>query len=45
THGLNRLFGAQDPVLGFLRNAGMNLTNRVPVVTNALVRYAVHGRF
>lgn len=45
THGLNRLFGARNPLLGLLRNSGMNLTDRLPVVTDALIRYAVNGRF
>jgi ubiquinone biosynthesis UbiH/UbiF/VisC/COQ6 family hydroxylase len=45
THGLNRLFGSSNPVLSTLRNAGLNLTGRLPVVRNALVRYAVSGRF
>lgn len=43
THGLNRLFGARNPLSGFARNAGMNLTDRLPVVANALVRYAANG--
>jgi ubiquinone biosynthesis UbiH/UbiF/VisC/COQ6 family hydroxylase len=45
THGLNRLFGSDNPLLSLVRNAGLNLTNRLPVVRNALVRYAVSGRF
>ncbi|AYH42526.1 UbiH/UbiF family hydroxylase [Azoarcus sp. DN11] len=45
THGLNRLFGAHNPLLSILRNVGLNLTDRLPVVRNALVRYAVSGRF
>jgi ubiquinone biosynthesis UbiH/UbiF/VisC/COQ6 family hydroxylase len=45
THGLNRLFGARNPLAATLRNAGMNLTGRLPVVNNALIRYAVNGRF
>jgi len=45
THGLNRLFGSNNPVLSTLRNSGLNLTGRLPVVRNALVRYAVSGRF
>lgn len=44
THGLNQLFGARNPLLTLARNAGMNLTNRLPVVANALVRYAANGR-
>lgn len=45
THGLNRLFGARNPVFASMRNFGLNLTDRLPVVRNALVRYAVSGRF
>lgn len=45
THGLNRLFGSGNPLLSVLRNVGMNLTDNVPVVRNALVRYAASGRF
>lgn len=45
THGLNRLFGSRNPLLAAVRNAGLNLTDRLPVVRNALVRYAVSGRF
>ncbi|MBS0543767.1 MAG: UbiH/UbiF family hydroxylase [Proteobacteria bacterium] len=45
THGLNRLFGARLPFLSRLRNLGMNLTGQLPVVTDALVRYAINGRF
>lgn len=44
-HGLNRLFGARNPLAAALRNAGMNLTGRLPVLNNALIRYAVNGRF
>lgn len=45
THGLNRLFKPADPMLAGLRNFGLNLTNALPVLRNALVRYAVAGRF
>ncbi|MBS0511156.1 MAG: UbiH/UbiF family hydroxylase [Proteobacteria bacterium] len=45
THGLNRLFAARTPFLSDLRNAGMNLTSHLPVVGDALVRYAINGRF
>lgn len=44
THALSRLFGRRDPLLAALRNAGMNLTGHVPVLRNALVRYAANGR-
>ena len=45
THALNRLFGSRLPFASTVRNLGLNLTDRLPVVTNALVRYAVSGRF
>lgn len=45
THALNRLFLSDNPILRGLRNQGMNLTAQLPVVTNALVRYATSGRF
>ena len=45
THGLNRLFKPADPLLSGLRNLGLNLTNKLPVLRNALVRYAIAGRF
>lgn len=45
THGLNRLFGSENPLLSVLRNVGMNVTGSVPVVRNALTRYAATGRF
>jgi ubiquinone biosynthesis UbiH/UbiF/VisC/COQ6 family hydroxylase len=41
THALHHLFRSQMPGLGLLRNAGMNLTNALPVVKNLLVRYAI----
>ena len=45
TDGLSRLFASANPLVGSLRNAGMNLTSRVPVLKNMLVRYAATGRF
>lgn len=45
THGLNRLFKPTHPLLSGIRNLGLNLTNTLPVVRNALVRYAIAGRF
>jgi 2-polyprenylphenol 6-hydroxylase len=45
THALNRLFLADNPLVRTLRNQGMNLTARLPVLTNALVRYATNGKF
>jgi ubiquinone biosynthesis UbiH/UbiF/VisC/COQ6 family hydroxylase len=41
THTLRRLFRENLPGLKPLRNIGMNLTNRLPVVKNLLVRYAL----
>lgn len=40
---LNRLFKSPNPLLRALRNHGMNLTDRMPVVRDALVRYATQG--
>lgn len=45
THGLNRLFKGRNPLLAAARNMGLNLTGRLPVLSNALVRYAANGRF
>ncbi|THF63836.1 UbiH/UbiF family hydroxylase [Pseudothauera nasutitermitis] len=45
THALNRLFNQRNPLLAGVRNFGLNLTNALPVVRNALIRYAVNGRF
>ena len=41
THTLRRLFSEKLPGLKTLRNAGMNLTNALPVVKNQLIRYAL----
>ena len=41
THALHELFRPQWPALSWLRNTGLKLTARVPVVRNALVRYAL----
>ena len=40
THALNRLFRPRNPILAALRNSGMQLTNHLPVVRSAMVRYA-----
>lgn len=40
-HGLFRLYNAGDPLLGRLRNAGLNLTDRLPVLKNVLMRRAM----
>jgi 2-polyprenylphenol 6-hydroxylase len=39
--GLSRLFGASGPTASRLRNAGLNLTNRLPVLKNLLMRQAM----
>jgi ubiquinone biosynthesis UbiH/UbiF/VisC/COQ6 family hydroxylase len=41
THTLRQLFREKLPGLKPLRNFGMNLTNRLPVIKNLLVRYAL----
>jgi len=41
TDGLRRLFRENTPGLRALRNAGLNLTNGLPFMKNALVRYAL----
>lgn len=41
TDGLQRLFAPQLPPLAWLRNTGLNLTDRLPVLRDALVRYAL----
>ncbi|MBI3525248.1 MAG: UbiH/UbiF family hydroxylase [Betaproteobacteria bacterium] len=41
THGLQRLFLPHAAPLTLLRNAGLNLVNTLPVVRDALVRYAL----
>jgi len=40
-HGLFRLFGADGPGIARLRNAGLNLANRIPVLKNLLMRHAM----
>jgi ubiquinone biosynthesis UbiH/UbiF/VisC/COQ6 family hydroxylase len=40
-HGLHRLFAAQAAPLAWLRNAGLNLTDRLPVLKNLLIRQAM----
>jgi 2-octaprenylphenol hydroxylase len=39
--GLFRLFGAAGPATSKLRNAGLNLTDRLPVLKNLLMRQAM----
>lgn len=41
TDGLRRLFRDSLPGLRSLRNVGMNLTNKLPYLKNALARYAL----
>jgi 2-polyprenyl-6-methoxyphenol hydroxylase-like FAD-dependent oxidoreductase len=38
---LFRLFGTDDRVAARLRNAGLNLTDRLPVLKNMLIRQAM----
>jgi 2-polyprenylphenol 6-hydroxylase len=40
-HGLYRLFRAQARPCEFVRNAGLNLTERLPVIKNLLIRRAM----
>ena len=40
THGLQRLFSSQAPLVRTLRNAGLNFTGRLPVIPELLVRLA-----
>lgn len=40
TDGLAKLFGAQAGPVGWLRNSGMGLVDRMPLIKNMLVRHA-----
>lgn len=40
-HGLFALFDAKDEFSGMLRNAGLNLVDRLPVLKNVLMRHAM----
>jgi 2-polyprenyl-6-methoxyphenol hydroxylase-like FAD-dependent oxidoreductase len=40
--GLHALYGARSPLIGRVRNAGLNLTDRVPVLKNLLMRQAMN---
>ena len=40
-HGLQRLFGSSTPAVARLRNAGLNFTDRLPVLKNLLMRNAM----
>jgi ubiquinone biosynthesis UbiH/UbiF/VisC/COQ6 family hydroxylase len=40
-HGLFLLFGAEERLFGPLRNAGLNLVDRLPVLKNVLMRRAM----
>lgn len=40
-HGLYRLFDARGAAVGRLRNAGLNLADRMPVLKNLLMRHAM----
>jgi 2-polyprenyl-6-methoxyphenol hydroxylase-like FAD-dependent oxidoreductase len=39
--GLFALYGAKNSWIGRLRNAGLNLTDRLPVLKNLLMRQAM----
>ena len=39
--GLFGLFGSDNELFAKLRNAGLNLTDRVPVLKNILIRQAM----
>jgi 2-polyprenyl-6-methoxyphenol hydroxylase-like FAD-dependent oxidoreductase len=41
THGLQQLFGVQQVAVASLRNLGLNFVDRLPVIKNVLVRYAM----
>jgi 2-octaprenylphenol hydroxylase len=41
TDGLHHLFGARSRIISAIRNAGLNFTDRVPVLKNLLVRQAL----
>jgi ubiquinone biosynthesis UbiH/UbiF/VisC/COQ6 family hydroxylase len=41
THGMARLFGATHPLLRAVRNAGLNLGGRIPVLPKLLVQGAI----
>jgi ubiquinone biosynthesis UbiH/UbiF/VisC/COQ6 family hydroxylase len=41
-HGLHKLFGAQSGTAARLRNAGLNLTDRLAVLKNLLIRQAMN---
>jgi len=43
THGLARLFAARHPAARGLRNIGLNLVGRAPVLSELLVRSAIRG--
>jgi 2-polyprenyl-6-methoxyphenol hydroxylase-like FAD-dependent oxidoreductase len=40
-HGLFRLYGARSRVVARARNLGLNLTDRLPVLKNVLMRRAM----
>ena len=43
THGLQRLFSSDAPLLRALRNAGLNFTGRLPVIPGLLVQHATRN--
>lgn len=45
THGLNQLFSVRAASVKHFRNVGMQLSDRMPVIKDALIRYATLGHF
>jgi 2-octaprenyl-6-methoxyphenol hydroxylase len=41
TRGLHGLFAARSPIVGTLRNRGLNLSERLPVLKTMLIRHAL----
>ncbi len=44
THGLHGLFASKAPGLGLMRNLGLTLADRLPLLKSNLARYAMGGR-
>ena len=43
THGMARLFALEHPLARNLRNFGLNLAGRLPVIPKLIVRSAIRG--
>jgi ubiquinone biosynthesis UbiH/UbiF/VisC/COQ6 family hydroxylase len=41
TDALQKLFNNNHPLLGWLRNTGLNLTNHLPIIKNSLIQQAL----